>query len=253
METFEPGIKSPYANHIFQEGKQGMKCRSCERVMTFEEWREKQRCFCKSTNVVKAIARRGSNTIRLDNRRNSQPPTISNSTPPRNATYSSSQSQLPRRDTVSSSNPTNSTSNTYSATSSHSQSTTSNSSSWGWGHLGWVIFIIFGLSMCNSLFNQKTQQPANHWAFPMSACGDDNPYGQQAFYPVFVNKTDRQTLGYIKTSYCTDAYVHYRRNVGRSSIQVASFQSLEKAKQFARIMLLDTQINSAEIGSPSFY
>lgn len=59
METFEPGVQSAYNTHQFREGEEGMKCLrpGCPRVMTMAEWEEKTRCFCQSTNAVRAIAR----------------------------------------------------------------------------------------------------------------------------------------------------------------------------------------------------
>jgi len=56
METFEPGIKSPYVMHLFSEGERGMKCLSCSKVMTIAEWKDRKKCFCKSTDVVAAVA-----------------------------------------------------------------------------------------------------------------------------------------------------------------------------------------------------
>jgi hypothetical protein len=59
METFEPGIKSPYTLYQFREGEQGMKCLrpNCPYVMTIAEWEDKRRCFCQFTNAVLATAR----------------------------------------------------------------------------------------------------------------------------------------------------------------------------------------------------
>lgn len=70
METFEPGIQSAYITHQFKEGEQGMKCRSCPRVMTIAEWQDRRRCFCQSTNAVLAVARSSAPT-RLQTSHNS--------------------------------------------------------------------------------------------------------------------------------------------------------------------------------------
>ena len=92
METFEPGIRSPYVTHPFQTGEQGMKCLACGKVMTMDEWATYSKCTCTSTNVVLAIARSGPPTRLGANRRtgvnssngssniplrNTQPPIVS--------------------------------------------------------------------------------------------------------------------------------------------------------------------------------
>lgn len=92
METFEPGIRSPYVTHPFQTGEQGMKCLDCGKVMTMDEWTRFSKCVCTSTNVVLAIARSGPPTRLEANRRtwvnssnrssnppprNTQPPIVS--------------------------------------------------------------------------------------------------------------------------------------------------------------------------------
>lgn len=92
METFEPGIRSPYVTHPFQTDEQGMKCLDCGKVMTMDEWATYSKCTCTSTNVVLAIARSGPPTRLGANRRtgvnssngssniplrNTQPPIVS--------------------------------------------------------------------------------------------------------------------------------------------------------------------------------
>ena len=69
METFEPGVSSSYNTHTFQRGEQGMKCLACHRVMTMNEWTDRRRCFCQSTNAVPAIARSAPPTSLQTNRR----------------------------------------------------------------------------------------------------------------------------------------------------------------------------------------
>jgi hypothetical protein len=86
---------------------------------------------------------------------------------------------------------------------------------------------------------------------PRPTCGDDNPAGIQNFYPVFVNKTDQNTLDYIKQNYCGDAFVRTRISSGRRVIQVVSFLDKDKAYDFAKTLLRDSTINSAEVGEPT--
>jgi type II secretory pathway pseudopilin PulG len=85
METFEPGIRSPYVTHPFQTGEQGMKCLACGKVMTMDEWTQFSKCICTSTNVVLAIARSGPPT-RLDTNRRTRVNSSNRSSnpPPRN-------------------------------------------------------------------------------------------------------------------------------------------------------------------------
>lgn len=89
------------------------------------------------------------------------------------------------------------------------------------------------------------------WQFPMAACGDGNPVGEQDFYPVYVNRTDESVLNYLRSNYCADAYVRTRLQSGQKSIQVASYRSKEKAEAMAHILLDDSRVKSGEVGPPS--
>jgi hypothetical protein len=82
METFEPGVQSAYSTHQFREGEEGMKCLrpGCPRVMTLSEWQEKRRCFCQSTDAVRAIAR-SERPTRISVSPNRPNPPISRPTP----------------------------------------------------------------------------------------------------------------------------------------------------------------------------
>lgn len=82
-----------------------------------------------------------------------------------------------------------------------------------------------------------------------ASCGDNNPNGSSlSWYPVFVNKTDQNTLNYIRQNYCGDAFVKYRESANRKSIQVGSFLDYSKADSFAKAMIRDPKINSGEVG-----
>jgi hypothetical protein len=103
---------------------------------------------------------------------------------------------------------------------------------------------------------KAVQQPSpkryiSRWKFPLSECGDSNPLGLQNFYPVFVNSTNQESLNYIKSNYCNDAYIKYREVAKRESIQVASFLSKSTADEFARIMSQDSRIGSGEVAEPT--
>jgi serine/threonine protein kinase len=107
--------------------------------------------------------------------------------------------------------------------------------------------------LTNSTQSQDNSLSQNYpsWDFPRAECGDLNPQGDQLFYPVFVNRTDDSVIDYIRSNYCGDAYLMTRKDSNQKAIQVASFQSKEKADEFSQIMLRDPMINSSEIGSPS--
>jgi hypothetical protein len=256
LETFETGTRCPWTQHIFGDNERGMKCLRCERVLKLSAWQEKQRCFCGSTSFVEAVARRPTpNPIQRTTLPQNSPTVPSNppvSRPPRTTTPSSqgTPSTIPPRSTPSSSDRS------------------------GWGCLAllslfvFFLFIVTGFSIYISLFSQqfrtrtnqpqRSTKPQSHpaqnypdWKFPRSECGDSNPPGLQDFYPVYVNRTDSNTLNYIKNKYCRDADLITRKPVNRQSIQVASFRSKKRAIEFSQIMLQDPSINSAEVGSPS--
>jgi hypothetical protein len=258
-ETFEPGIRCPWTNYTFSTNDRGRKCSRCERVITLSAWQEKQRCFCGSTSLVEAVAR------------TSTPTQISRTTRPTNSPRVSSNtnvSSLPRA-TTSRSQSTSSTTSLRQTSSSSSYSPASDSLGSGCSCLALLLlFIMIAFGTCTSQSNQqsrtrttqapKTTQPQSNpaqnylgWNFPRPECGDSNPPGLQNFYPVFVNRTDSSTLQYIKSNYCGDAYLMTRTSVNRKAIQVASFRDKDKAFEFSRIMLRDSRINSAEVGSPS--
>jgi hypothetical protein len=90
----------------------------------------------------------------------------------------------------------------------------------------------------------------SEWSFPLSQCGDNNPDGEQQFYPVFVNKTDDLTLQYIRENYCNDAFIKYRESLDIQSIQVASFLTYSQAEEFSKIMIDDPKVNNCEVGNP---
>lgn len=101
------------------------------------------------------------------------------------------------------------------------------------------------------LSQSQTTQHAPLWNFPLTECGDKNLPGVQHFYPVFVNKNDKETLGYIQQNYCSDAFIKPRKLTKRKAIQVASFLNKDTALKFARIMIQDQKISSGEVAEPT--
>ncbi len=69
------------------------------------------------------------------------------------------------------------------------------------------------------------------------------------WYPVYVNK-ESSNLQVVKSKYCRDAILKYRKNVGKTQVQVASFTSYSKAKRFADI--LENRFAHVEIGEPTW-
>jgi hypothetical protein len=114
-----------------------------------------------------------------------------------------------------------------------------------------VIFLVIGListlsNQNNSTVNQQSQSSNQIYK---ASCGDNNPNGSSlSWHPVFVNKTDQNTLNYIRQNYCGDAFVKYRESANRKSIQGASFLDYSKADSFAKAMIRDPKINSGEVG-----
>lgn len=111
----------------------------------------------------------------------------------------------------------------------------------------------FSSNFCNQSFN-NSQNNSNASTtgysqnFPLSTCGDPNPGVTNIWYPVFIDNSDAN-LFLVRRDYCGDAFRKYRKEKRRTSIQVASFISQEKAEQFAQIMR--NKIGSGEVGQPT--
>jgi hypothetical protein len=84
--------------------------------------------------------------------------------------------------------------------------------------------------------------------FPLSSCGDLDPGGKNAWYPVFIINS-QANLFLVRRDYCQDAFPKYRKEKEITSIQVASFLDPQKAEQFAQIMR--NKIDNAEVGQPT--
>lgn len=56
MENFEVGTACCWTGHKFVAGEEGMKCVTCEKVMSAQAWQEKRKCFLGHTNAVAARA-----------------------------------------------------------------------------------------------------------------------------------------------------------------------------------------------------
>jgi len=106
------------------------------------------------------------------------------------------------------------------------------------------------ISFNSSMEKSNEVQDTNTFKFPIDSCGDTPQTTRNAWYPVFVNFSDR-TLSQIKSNYCRDAISKYRKDIGVQSIQVASFLNLEKAEEFASAMR--EEVGSGEVGKPTIY
>ncbi len=100
--------------------------------------------------------------------------------------------------------------------------------------------IVFGLRLFDPLLNfQRSANPFNAIKYPRSACGDSLPRDPNKFpvkiYPVFVNYSSAN-LAKISKQFCQDAFRTNPQNSGAVVIQVASFNSPTRAKQFAEFI-----------------
>jgi Pentapeptide repeats (8 copies) len=113
--------------------------------------------------------------------------------------------------------------------------------------------IIFGLRFFDPLLNfQQAANPFKSVQYPRSACGDPLPRDRKKFpvkiYPVFVNYSSAN-FAKISKQYCRDAFQTRRKDSGILVIQVASFNSQARAKQFAEFMT--QKVGSSFTGSPT--
>lgn len=86
-------------------------------------------------------------------------------------------------------------------------------------------------SQASSLFN-----------FPLASCGDKPSEGADAWYPVFVDGGDLET---IRRNFCVDAVSTVRKDSGVQSVQLASFNSRLVAAQFAEAV-------GGDVGQPTY-
>jgi hypothetical protein len=88
-------------------------------------------------------------------------------------------------------------------------------------------------------------------SFPQVSCGDPKPTSLEnypvSFYPIFVADSDA-TLSQARM-FCRDALRVKRKDTGRYGVQVSSFTSYEKAKDFKDHIA--TSLLSSEIGPPT--
>ena len=103
-------------------------------------------------------------------------------------------------------------------------------------------------SVNNSQNNTDSSTTDHVPNFPLSSCGDLDPGGKNAWYPVFITNS-QANLFLVRRDYCQDAFPKYRKEKGITSIQVASFLDPPKAEQFAQIRR--DRIDNAEVGQPT--
>ncbi|MEB3119655.1 MAG: hypothetical protein VKL41_00345 [Snowella sp.] len=120
-----------------------------------------------------------------------------------------------------------------------------------------IISFILGNKFSTNFPNQSVNNSQNNTDssttdhapnFPLSSCGDLDPGGKNAWYPVFITNS-QANLFLVRRDYCQDAFPKYRKEKGITSIQVASFLDPQKAEQFAQIMR--DRIDNAEVGQPT--
>jgi hypothetical protein len=123
-------------------------------------------------------------------------------------------------------------------------------------HTLWIIIgsaIAVFLGGWIALYGSRSNLGKNPFAtvsFPRPACGDSIPAAKSfpiSFYPVYVDYSSG-SLAKIRAQYCKDAYPITRQDTGRRAVQVASFTSASRAKDFAAFMM--EKLGSGEVGSP---
>ena len=106
-------------------------------------------------------------------------------------------------------------------------------------------------SHINSL-SKLSDNPFNNISFPQASCGDSLPTDRDAypvsFYPVYI-EANNSNLQKVKSQFCKDAYTKKRKDTGQKAIQVGSFISEERARDFQDYML--QEFGSGEIGQPT--
>jgi uncharacterized protein YjbI with pentapeptide repeats len=113
--------------------------------------------------------------------------------------------------------------------------------------------IVFGLRLFDPLLNfQRAANPFNAIKYPRSACGDSLPRDSKKFpvkiYPVFVDNSSAN-LAKVSKQFCQDAFQTRRKDSGVLVIQVASFNSPTRAKQFAEF--IRQKVGSGYTGTPT--
>jgi Pentapeptide repeats (8 copies) len=113
--------------------------------------------------------------------------------------------------------------------------------------------IIYGMRLFDPLLNfQRSTNPFKSIKYPRSACGDPLPRDPKKFpvkiYPVFVNYSSAN-LAKVSKQFCRDAFRTRPQNSGAVVIQVASFNSPTRAKQFAEF--IKQKVGSGYTGASS--
>jgi hypothetical protein len=103
---------------------------------------------------------------------------------------------------------------------------------------------------------QTSAEPVNPYenlSYPLLVCGETLPTDPKAYpvnlYPVFVFYSDANFQA-IKTRFCDDVILMPRKKKNITSLQVASFLSIEKANLF-RDFLIKKRFSGVEVGEPT--
>jgi len=99
---------------------------------------------------------------------------------------------------------------------------------------------------------KSSPTPSQNAGFPREVCGDSLPQDSKFypvnFYPVFIDYSE-SNLQKLKSQFCRDALKVYRKKLGKDSIQVGSFTTLDRANGFMELM--KQNLGSGEIGEPT--
>jgi hypothetical protein len=236
METFEPGITSAYSTHTFRVGEAGMKCLNCPRVMTMDEWEEKSRCFCQSTNAVRAVAcstpptRLQTNLRPNLNRRN----TISNTSPVTSTTSTSS----PRSTSSSSSNRSRSTSSLSSNSTNYSNSSGSRNFPLDIRGCATALALLLGLGWCTAQFAQSSRNNTQQTVSTKSLTPKLSPQQVvQKYYELAPsNREGAKAL-------LSDAYKNWYKQNNTDSAGASFWNSINKVEVYQSANLSHSQNN----------
>jgi hypothetical protein len=125
------------------------------------------------------------------------------------------------------------------------------SPAWSWILVSAIVVFLGGwLALRGNEASQLAKNSFRNVSFPRPACGDPVPPAKTfpvSFYPVFINYSP-DNLASVRTQYCRDAYPARRQETSQQAIQVASFTSINRAKDFAEFM--SVKLGSGEVGKP---
>lgn len=235
METFEPGITSAYSTHTFRVGEPGMKCLNCPRVMTMDEWQEKSRCFCQSTNAVRAVARSAPPT-RLQT--NVRPQNRQNTIPRTSLVTSTTSTSSPRSTSSSGSNSSRYTSPVSSNSTNSNNSSGSRNFPFDIKAYGTALALLLGLGWCTAQFAQSSRNNTQQTVSTQNLQPQLNPQQVvQKYYQLAPsNREGAKAL-------LSDAYKNWYKQNNTDSAAASFWDSVNKVEVYQLANLSQSENN----------